>query len=568
LHARQILASVAVAVLLGALICPSHPVRAAQAPVQPTFRASTTLVEFTMVVQDRNGNPVTDLTQDEIAIMEAGRKRDVAFFRFEGAKQVPVVAASLPRGMFSNRPEYSHGTPRNITAIVIDALNTAPADQLTVRAQLMQYLNTITPDTRVALYRAGEQIEVLHDFTSDVRSLYARFSNNAIEAPQHTGIGVTVPIPDLPEYQRELLDEHSLDIRQIANREQARLHEGSNVQIQNSRSSTTLRSLEILGNHLAAIPGRKSIVWITPGTPLMSLGASDRWLTSYEAAMLNVARRMATQGITVYPVEAFGIRPPDMQINPPAQGAGSGTASTAATRAAVARAAVETPKDATVSSDERRLPASMETLAKVTGGRILRNTNDLTAGMKTAASDLRGAYSIGFYVPQNPDNQWHTFKVHVSRPGLKVIHRQGYLGIPAHQPAEWKDDDWRAAANNPLGSTAIRLDARFTLLTDLLNIVVQIPAEDLQIRRINNAPVTELEVALAEKTPQGLLGLRHEALTFQMQESVMSDLTDVKVRFPKDWPLKQNATLVRLLIRDRFTDRYGTIDVTLRDLIR
>jgi hypothetical protein len=233
-----------------------------------------------------------------------------------------------------------------------------------------------------------------------------------------------------------------------------------------------------------------------------------------------------------------------------------------------ARALMETPSDVSTANDARRLPASMELLAKVTGGRIVKNTNDLTAGMKVAASDLRGAYSVGFYVAQNPDNEWHTFNVHVARQGVKLIHRQGYLGIPDRQPQEWTDEDWRAAANNPLGSTAIRLDARCTLLTDLLNIITQIPAEDLQVRRVNNAPVAEIDVALAEKTPQGLLGVRHEPMTFQLQDAQMADLTQVRLRFPKDWPLKPVASMVRLLVRDRFTNRYGTIDLALKELIR
>jgi VWFA-related protein len=554
------------AALLAGVASPFGLLKAAQNSTQPTFRASTTLVEFTLVVEDRNGDPVTDLRQDEIAVIDGGQKRDVVFFRFEGGREAPPAPASLPKGMFSNRPEFRQGGPRNVTAIVIDALNTTAQDQMMVRAQVMQYLSSITPDTRVALYRAGEQVEVLHDFTADVRSLKSRFSNNAIEVPQHTGVGVTVGVPDIPEYERQLLDEESLDVRQKANLDQARLQERSNQEIQDKRSTITLKSLEILGNHLAAIPGRKSIVWITPGTPMMASGSGDRWVTNYETAILNVARRMATQGITVYPVEAYGVRPPALKLDPPAAGASRG--STPASRAATAMAAVQAPEDARVESDERRLPAAMETLAKVTGGRTIRNTNDLTAGMKAAAADLRGVYSVGFYVPQNPDNRWHPFNVRVSRQDVRVIHRQGYLGIPAKQPVEWTDEDWRAAANNPLGSTAIRLDARCTLLTDLLNTIIQISAEDLQIRRVNNVPVTELEVALAEKTPQGLIGIRHERMAFQVQESQMSDLTQVRVRFPKDWPLKPTASLVRLLIRDRFTDRYGTIDLALKDLIR
>jgi VWFA-related protein len=560
----------AAAALLLALAISDASLRAFQNPqtnAQPTFRASTTLVEFTLVAEDRSGNPITDLKQNEISVVEGGQKRDVAFFRFEGAHDAPSApAALLPAGMFSNRPEYTTGAPRNITAIVIDALNTTAQDQMSVRAQVLQYLSTITPDTRVALYRAGEQIEVLHDFTNDVRSLKNRFATNAIEVPRYTGVGVTVEVPDVPEYQRQQLADELLDVRQEANKGMARLQESSNLEIQSKRSYTTLRSLEILGNHLAAIPGRKSVIWITPGTPVMAMGASDRWMTTYENAIRNVARRMATQGITIYPAEAFGIRPREMKFDQHTQGSGSGTGSTVSSRAAAALAAVVNTDD--VETDQRRLPSAMEMLAKVTGGRTVRNTNDLTAGMKQASSDLRGAYSVGFYVPQNPDNDWHTFHVRVSRPGVKVIHREGYLGIPAHQPAEWQDEDWRAAANNPLGSTAIRLDARCTLLSDLLNTLIRVPADDLQVRRINSAPVTELEVGLAEKTPQGLLGIRHEQMTFQIQESQMGDLSQVTVRIPKDWSLRPTASLVRLVVRDRFTDRYGTIDLALKDLIR
>ncbi len=538
-----------------------HP--AAQGPAQPNFRASTTLVEFTVVVEDRDGNPVTDLKPEELSVTEAGRPRAVAFFRFEGARETAAPAAPpLPRGIFSNRPEYTSAAPRNITAIVIDALNTSPQDQLTVRAQVMRYLSTISPDTRVALYRAGERVEVLHDFTSDIRSLKARFSDHAVEAAQQTGVAVTEEVQEIPDWQRRMFETETIQLLEEANKEQARLRETSNQQIQNRRSGITLRSLEILGNHLAAIPGRKSIVWITPGTPVISIGAGDPWLENYEKQIVNLAHRMATQGITVYPVEAYGIRPPQMQIGSTGTGASRGNVSgRAATRD------TQSLKDMSTTPDEVRLPSAMESLAQVTGGRSLRNTNDLTAGMKAAAADLRGAYSVGFYMAQNPDNQWHTFKVQVSRPGVKVLHRQGYLGIAARQPQEWTDEDWRAAANNPLGSTAIRLDARFTLLTDSLNTIVQIPAEDLQFRPVDDAPVTELEVALAEKTPQGLLGLRHERMSFRFTPDQMADLKQVRVRFPKDWPLRPTASILRLLVRDRLTDKYGTIDVKLTQLL-
>jgi hypothetical protein len=57
-------------------------------------------------------------------------------------------------------------------------------------------------------------------------------------------------------------------------------------------------------------------------------------------------------------------------------------------------------------------------------------------------------------------------------------------------------------------------------------------------------------------------------MTFQVQDSQLTGLAQLRVRFTKDWPLKRSASMLRLLVRDRFTDRYGTIDLGLTDLIR
>ena len=50
----------------------------AQQPAPPTFRAGTTLVDFTVVAVNARGNPVTDLRRDEISIVEDDSTRAVA----------------------------------------------------------------------------------------------------------------------------------------------------------------------------------------------------------------------------------------------------------------------------------------------------------------------------------------------------------------------------------------------------------------------------------------------------------------------------------------------------------
>ena len=110
----------------------------------PIFRAGTTLVEFTIVATDHNGQPVTDLTQNDITIVQNGKPQPVAFFRFEGSAFGPGAAEvkhePIAPGIFTNRSEYFPGPARNVTAIVIDTLNTLPEDQVAVKAHVMQYL--------------------------------------------------------------------------------------------------------------------------------------------------------------------------------------------------------------------------------------------------------------------------------------------------------------------------------------------------------------------------------------------------------------------------------------------
>src|SRR5580704_16914705 len=82
----------------GAFLC------AGQELGTPTFRTGTTLIEFSVVALDVSGNPVTDLKKEDILITELGKRRDVAFFRFEGTGGNGQVQRLLP-GEFSNRSE-------------------------------------------------------------------------------------------------------------------------------------------------------------------------------------------------------------------------------------------------------------------------------------------------------------------------------------------------------------------------------------------------------------------------------------------------------------------------------
>jgi hypothetical protein len=341
-----------------------------------------------------------------------------------------------------------------------------------------------------------------------------------------------------------------------------------------------MSSLEAVGNHLAGIPGRKNLIWMTSGVPMISAQTRDPWPENYIASLRRVAQKLASQGIAMYPVEASGVRPLYLSVTAGVRGstrgvddsATSGDDAIARTAARVearqnARGAPRQPSQMSTTPNAPRMLGTMDLFADLTGGRALRNTNDLLAGVKAAAEDMRGTYSVGFYAPQESDERWHTFGVKIRRPGVKVVHRQGYLSSAAAKQSElWLADQWRAAANNPLGSASVRLDARFELKGDTLSAILQIPAEDLTYRPINGTTACTLEIAIAERTPQELLGIRHELGSFALKTGQADDLTAVTVRFPKQWTIDSRTSLIRVVIRDRYTGRYGTLDVPVAAL--
>jgi VWFA-related protein len=73
-------------------------------------------------------------------------------------------------------------------------------------------------------------------------------------------------------------------------------------------------------------------------------------------------------------------------------------------------------------------------VAAATGGLLMKNQNDLLAGLAAVDRDLREFYTL-VYQPTNKtyDGSFRKIKVEVLKPGLRVRHRLGYWAIPPGQ---------------------------------------------------------------------------------------------------------------------------------------
>ena len=222
----------------------------------------------------------------------------------------------------------------------------------------------------------------------------------------------------------------------------------------------------------------------------------------------------------------------------------------------------------TISADAQ--PA-MELMAAVTGGRYLRNTNDLMEGFKRAASDLAGSYTLGFYVSEELDSKWHNLKASVKRAGVNLRHRQGYLAdAAAATPTAWTNDLTMAVAANPIGSSAVRLTASCALTSDpepgTLQVGLRIEAWSLRFDANGGYQQTQIQVIFAERAANGSTHLTTDTPTVKIPTLSWETAQREGLRYARRLKPARDAVSLRVIVRDMVTGRYGTLDVPLKTL--
>ena len=139
-----------------------------------TIRVNTRLVQFDVVVTDKDGRPVKDLKASDFQVQQDGKSQSIVAFE----THAPMVAgqttpeqsatsagtAAAPN-TFTNSP--AKAPQSSWTVILFDLLNTAIADQAYARNQLLQLLRSLPKGQPVALFVLTRQLEMLQGFTQE-----------------------------------------------------------------------------------------------------------------------------------------------------------------------------------------------------------------------------------------------------------------------------------------------------------------------------------------------------------------------------------------------------------------
>jgi len=510
-----------------------------QTPQTPAIRVGTRLVQISVIVRDKNG-PLADLTRDDFAVLDRGKPRPVSVFEVEAGTTQPLPAGALPPNTFSDVPRYELNPPRSVTIVLLDNLNTlygsAPAPYestptwfedlalANAKAHLIQFVKDLDPRDRVAIYGLSHSLHVLCDFTSNreqLLSILRRYDTTAVSNREAVEPGAMhTPVPG--------------EFNAIADGGNLQLAGVSNL----VRGEITAAALRSIAGHVANIPGRKNLVWLTANLPFSGTAL---------ASILSPAR------IAAYPVDGRGL----LTATPPGGLEGVMDEDAAALGHFMP---AQSPQPIGI--------ASMLEMAEATGGQAFTNTNDLTGAIRTAVEGSNVTYTLGFYLDADAlDGKFHRLKVQVRRSGVRVQSPTGYFAYHEKVGSE-QSQHVRNAITSPLQSSSIPVQVRFERveqpLPHSLSLFGSIDLHAVSLADDGKLRKGAVDVFTMEQDETGQV-LRKSANRINLSLSEDHYTAYLKSGFPFHQIVQpaQHVVLLRIIVQDPSTGDVGSLIVPL-----
>ena len=338
---------------------PSSPSQESPAPnaVPATAPEKNSHIVLNVVASDKSGAAISGLQEQDFTLFDNKLTQKIVAFH--------AVTASTP-------------APPTEVILLIDAVNarftTVSYERNEIEKFLRQNNGKLAQPTSIILFE-DTKTQVLPEPSRDGNALLATFEKNV------TGL-------------RELT-------------------RSSGFYGAEDRLQISLKTLGELAAYEATKPGRKLVIWISPGWPLLSgpniqISGSQQRKIFDSVVMLSTALRQAH--MTLYNVDPLG------------------TADAGSIRLTFYEEFLKgltNPNKAAVGN------LGLQVMAVQSGGRVLNASNDITAEINRCVADASAYYELAFDpAPAERPNEYHKLDIKVDKPGLDVRSSTGYYAQP------------------------------------------------------------------------------------------------------------------------------------------
>ena len=303
-----------------------------------------------VVVTPKNGTPVGELRSEDFTLLDNKTPQTITSFRAFGGEAAPVEVI-----------------------VVVDAVNTSYSSIAFERGEIDKFLHAngghLAYPTTLA---------IVTDTSTQIQSGFSRDGNALSTAFDHYAVGL-----------RELTRSAGFY--------------GASDQVQIS-----IKALQMLATRETAQSGRKIVLWISPGWPLLTgphidLGEKEQRGIFNTIVGLSTGLRQAD--ITLYSIDPLGL------------------ADAASGRLYYYQSFL---KGIRKPSQTDLADIALQVLAVQTGGQALNSSNDVASLLQKAMADTNAYYELSFDPTPGEHDEYHSLEVRVAKPGLTARTRTGY----------------------------------------------------------------------------------------------------------------------------------------------
>ena len=431
-----------------------------------TFKTSTKEVIVDVLVADSKGHPVKGLPVTDFQIEEDRKPQKIKYFHeFMGsaaAAPSPVTAVKLPPNVFSNNVTPPGEKP--LVAVVIDLVNTPTQDQQFAKEQLLKFLRKKPSDMQFAIFALSDGMQILHGFTADENVLTATVTGGAVAGKKknswraYSDYESTV---DMSSMVRSAQETSAMDPNfQSSAVELVHMQSEYRANDVDWRVRLTVEGFTQLAQYLVGLPGRKNIVWMSASFPSHFFAElqldrdtpdqSSDLIRNYSQQLQKMTNLLADAHAAVYPVDVRGIQndaaygadsAADVRMAPAPGSQAPAIASTMGSTAGtntVASVQPLSPIQKQMQQDQESKAAevaTMEEVAKATGGKAFYNTNGIEQAIGTAVEQGSTYYSVS-YTSDNVafDGKFRKLRVSLAQKGYHLTYRPAYFADSPQAP--------------------------------------------------------------------------------------------------------------------------------------
>lgn len=328
-------------------------------PSLPTSQEEDRTIKFDVVVTDKAGASVPGLQQQDFTVLDNKRPANILSFQAErGAALTPDAETQI--------------------VLILDEVNTVYQRVTFERDEVKQFLGQnggklAHPVTLVFFSDLGTQIQAVP--SSDGNQLIAA------------------------------LDKHRNALRTITR--------STGFYGAEDRLKLSLTMLTELAENEQTKPGRKMVIWISPGWPLFSgpnINLSSKQMQAIFNSLVQYSTLMGRARMTLYSVDPLGL-------------ADSGGLRTTYYQ--------EFLKGVTGPNQAQMANLSLQVLATRSGGKVLFGNNSIVDGIERCIADLDAFYTLSIAAaPADHANEYHGLEVKVGTRGLTARTRAAYYAQP------------------------------------------------------------------------------------------------------------------------------------------